>query len=353
MPFGRRCRAIRSKLPIQFVNTLTTSRLELRVPAMPAFEVSQSIDINSDPNTVFDHLREFKNWKQWSPWILADPKCELSYTEPTDQVGGGYRWHSQIIGEGEMKHLEIAEPVDQVAGKLQADLQFIKPWKSQADVQFIVRPTTDSEGSIGTIVTWNMKSTLPIFMFWMKRLMVSMISMDYDRGLRMLKALIETGKIESETQVHGIETVGERRVVGRSTNVRLQEIGPAMERDIREIHRQLSAAGIATDGTWMAIYNQMNLKTQALTYFVGMEVGADVSIPSGLQSQSVETAKYMHVSHHGCYQHLGNAWFTAHQRIRSDGHKYAARKPSLEVYRNNPDETPSEELLTDVYVPVK
>ncbi|OYP35440.1 SRPBCC family protein [Rhodopirellula sp. MGV] len=320
---------------------------------MPAFEVSQSIDINADPETVFGYLRDFSKWKDWSPWLLADPDCELTYQGQTDQVGGGYRWDSSIVGAGEMQHVSITPPSSDRAGTLRSDLRFLKPWKSESDVDFVVRPTRDSEGNVGTIVTWNMKGSLPFFMFWMKRMMVSMIGMDYDRGLRMLKSLIETGKVDSASRVHGVQAVTARRIVGRSTNVRVQEIAPAMEKDICEINRKLEAAGVPANGTWLAIYNQLNLKTQALTYFVGMELDECIDTPSGLQSQVIEPAQCMRVTHQGSYSHLGNAWFTAHQRIRSDGHKLASKKPSLEVYRNSPEDTAPEDLVTDVYVPVK
>ncbi|MCC9602707.1 SRPBCC family protein [Stieleria sp. JC731] len=320
---------------------------------MPAFEVSQSIDINADANHVFDYLRDYAKWSEWSPWLLADPDCEMTFKGETDQVGGGYSWDSDIVGSGQMEHTEIVPPSEGKQGLLRADLKFLKPWKSESDVEFVVRSTSDSEGMVGTIVTWKMKGALPFFLFWMKRLMVSMIGMDYDRGLKMLKSQIETGKVDSALNVHGVQQIEGRRVIGRSTSVRLQEISAAMEKDITEINRKLKTAGVDAEGTWLAAYSKLNLKTQTLTYFVGMELDESIAAPDGLQAQVIEPLQCMHVRHTGSYTHLGNAWFTAHQRIRSDGHKAAYRKPSLEIYRNNPETTPPEELITDVYVPVK
>jgi len=46
---------------------------------------------------------------------------------------------------------------------IKSDLQFLKPWKSFARVNFMLEPQGE-----GTKVSWTMESKLPFFMFWIK-----------------------------------------------------------------------------------------------------------------------------------------------------------------------------------------
>ena len=72
------------------------------------------------------------------------------------------------------------------------DLTFLKPWKSQAKVAFYLK-----EEGASTQVRWTIDSGIPFFLFWMKKQMEIFVGMDYDRGLTMLKDLVETGSSNS------------------------------------------------------------------------------------------------------------------------------------------------------------
>ena len=45
-----------------------------------------------------------------------------------------------------------------------------------------------------------MNSSLPLFLFWMKEQMQVFVGMDYNRGLLLLKDLVENGKAHSQTR---------------------------------------------------------------------------------------------------------------------------------------------------------
>jgi len=54
-----------------------------------------------------------------------------------------------------------------------------------------------SHSKAETRVTWSMQSSLPFFLFFMRKSFENFVGMDYDRGLRMLKEQLESGKISS------------------------------------------------------------------------------------------------------------------------------------------------------------
>ena len=98
------------------------------------------------------------------------------------KTGHKQSWNGKKIGSG---YIELIEAIP--GQKLEYDLFFIKPWKSQSKASFLFNPEDRN-----TRVSWTMDGTLPIFLFFMKKKMAAMIGKDYDRGLVMLKEKLET-----------------------------------------------------------------------------------------------------------------------------------------------------------------
>lgn len=318
---------------------------------MPAFHISRSITIESDPITVFQTIRDFKTWPTWSPWLLCEPECKVEYQGETAEVGGGYSWDGQVVGAGEMEHSKLAPPESKSSsGEMHCELRFIRPWKSESKVDFFVKPIGgDGEQ---TEVTWDMSGSLPFFLFWMKSMMIGFISMDYDRGLRMLKELIETGGIQSKTIVNGVTEIRPCSGACLSDNATLKTVGDSMGKTMSGVTSQLKRAGTETSGTWMSLYDHLDVKTQSVHYMTGMQLPEGASVPSGLEPFRIDPGRAMHVTHIGPYEHLGNAWAAAHQHLRAKKYK-PAKRPGFEIYVNDAADTPADELRTEVYIPIK
>jgi len=60
----------------------------------------------------------------------------------------------------------------------------------------------------------------------------------------------------------------------------------------------------------------------------------------------------LRVDHVGSYDHLGNGWSAAHQYARYKKLKQS-RVGTFEVYRNSPDTTAADALITEIYMPLK
>ena len=132
---------------------------------------------------------DFSTWTKWSPWLIAEPGANVTVSTDPSSVGSTYAWDGEVVGAGQLTHekLESGTFIDD-------RIQFFRPFKSTNRVTF---EFADGESG-GTRVTWNMYASLPFFMFWMTGMMKSMISMDYDRGLKMLKEWIETDSIRAQ-----------------------------------------------------------------------------------------------------------------------------------------------------------
>jgi len=161
-----------------------------------AFNLERSIVINKPVSEVFEVLANFKTWPTWSPWLTQEPACPVTVNNEVASIGHEQSWEGKNIGSGKM-HITHIEPNQ----RIDYDLYFLKPWKSQSQTSFIFEVINGQ-----TKVTWTMQSTLPIFMFWMKKMMTALVGSDYVRGLTMLQDLCETGSVPSKMDTATIQS---------------------------------------------------------------------------------------------------------------------------------------------------
>lgn len=304
---------------------------------MPKFSLERAVTITAPAASVFSNVKDFRNWAAWSPWILAEPMCQMTFAKD----GRSYAWSGDIIGAGKMEVLEV------VANKaIHYRLSFLKPFKSVSSVSFYF---DESNGETNT--RWSMAGSLPFFLFWMKKAMVASISMDYDRGLRMLKDELELGQVPSQLKFAGFESVDGFEYVGLSGTCSLAEISERMGVDMQKASALAKDAGLGIAGAPVCFYSKFDMSKGVTKYTVGLPVKAESPCPPGLEKGEVPAFKAYAIHHTGPYRHLGNAWAAGmmHQRAKL----FSANKaiPPFEVYLNDPCVEPEENLSSAVYFP--
>ncbi len=309
---------------------------------MPAIRVSRSIVIKHSEEMVFDTVADFGTWTRWSPWLCIDPQAVVTVSDDPHSVGSTYQWTGELVGAGEIKHVHLDRPQ-----RIVQRLQFLKPFKSKAEVEFEFASVPG-----GTKLTWSMRSSLPWFLFWMRAQMETMIGMDYDRGLKMLKELIETGEVLSKTEVLGVETVDGLSLVGARGSAPMNDISSAMDSVITTVDESLARAGIAKSETMASAYHSCDFKDSGrLAFTTGYVLPESVTVAEPLIRCEIPAGKMLHVRHVGSYQNLGNAWNGAYQYAKFKKLKLA-RQDAYEIYVNDPT-TPASQRITDIYLPVK
>jgi len=310
---------------------------------MPAYHVHRSTEIAATPEKVFDAVADFTTWTTWSPWLCAEPEAEVKVSEDSCSIGSLYSWKGEVVGQGEIEHKTLE------SGRLiEEEIRFLKPFKSVSDVSFDLEPAGD-----GTKITWHMRGKLPWYMFWMKPMMEGFIGMDYERGLRMLKEWLETGRVCSETKVRGRETVGPIHMLGVRKTAGMSEMCSSMESVFCDVASAVEDAGLPTE-EGISVYHHFNIKTQIFDYTSGFVVpNLPDPIPAGLESWSIPEMQAFAVDHTGSYDHLGNAWSAAHQHVRGKKGLKPSKVGGYELYKNSPNDTPPEELRTEIYIPLR
>ncbi len=305
---------------------------------MPKINVTKSIVINASKDNIKTFLTDFNNWISWSPWLICEPETKLKFADD----GKFYEWEGNRIGSGQMK--VTAESEDNI----DYDLTFLKPWKSKSKTSFNFK-----ELEKGTEVTWIMNSSLPFFMFFMKKSMEIYIGMDYDRGLKMLKEEIEEGKIDSKLEIIGKTTFKGYNYIGIKTDTAFSKIDYVMEKDFLSLNTYIKENIIEVVGYPFSEYQKFNLVKDKIVYVAGFPVKEKPkNLPEGFIYGSLPENKMQTVRHIGKYEHLGNAWSTIMMMDRNKEFKKNKKASPIEFYLNDPSQTKPAELITDISMPV-
>ncbi|WP_425391657.1 SRPBCC family protein [Ekhidna sp.] len=307
---------------------------------MPRLQVERSIKINAPAEVVYSALNDFSKWLEWSPWLIMDPDAKVTIAED----GKSYEWDGERVGSGEMKIRDERENEF-----IQFDLNFIKPWKSVSSTSFHLQSVDG-----GTEATWTMDSTLPFFMFWMKKMMKAYVGADYDRGLNMLKALVEQGEIHSKLEFEGLTEIPDQQWIGIKTACDLDIISTSMEADFAMLNAVSETDEELSTGPFFTIYHKWDIVRNRATYVAAMPVSnVPDNLPDNFISGVIPGSKAYKLRHVGALKHLGNAWSTLYSMHRNKEMKPKKGTYPFEVYVNDPQKIPEKELITEIHFPVK
>ncbi len=153
--------------------------------APKTYDVFRTIEISRPKAEVFDYLRYLEKQREWSPWEKRDPNMEHRFTGTDGTVGAISYWKgNKQVGEGEQEitHIEEGKRID-------GELRFFKPWKSQSDCYLEV----EEMGEASTKVTWGFsgKNKFPMSLMMLFMSMDKMIGKDFEEGLDSLKTKLE------------------------------------------------------------------------------------------------------------------------------------------------------------------
>ena len=309
---------------------------------MPAYHVQRTIRIDAPEAKVKPAIQDFSEWPKWSPWLCMEPQAQVNVHGTPGQSGHGYNWDGNLVGAGEME----IESID--SGTQEMELNFLRPFKSRADVRMEVKPVGDNQ----TELTWHMDSKVPFFLFFLVNMMKTMIGHDYQRGLKMLKEYVETGSVCSDTKLEGTVDVASVNYVGVSDSCNLADIGDSMKKTLPAAHRLATDNNLEIVGPPGAMYTKFDMKSQQCEYIAFMQVKEPADI-SGAECGEIPNCKAIKVTHKGDYAHLGNAWSTAMSKQRYDKVKPLKNAAPFELYLNDPCDFPKEEWLVDILVPIR
>jgi uncharacterized protein YndB with AHSA1/START domain len=153
--------------------------------AKSTYTVQRSTTIAAPAQRIYDHIIDFHQWPQWSPWEDIDPDMQRTYSGADAGPGAAYAWSgNRKAGAGRMEITSATEPT-----KVDIDLHFDKPFKADNVIVFDIVP-----GDGGQLVTWTLTGTLTPMtkIFSIFKSMDSLVGPDFERGLGRLRAAAES-----------------------------------------------------------------------------------------------------------------------------------------------------------------
>ncbi len=305
---------------------------------MPKIQVVKSVSIEKDAASVYSIVSDFHYWQHWSPWLIQEPEAKVTVSED----GKSYAWEGKRVGKGEMKVTN-----EDKNRSVDYDLTFLTPYKSHAKVRFEL-----NEEQGGVNVSWHMDSKLPFFMFWMKKMMIAFVGMDYQRGLTMLKEYAETGKVASKLEFNGVSNYDGCEYIGIKHDIAMSEMPKVMESDFAKIFEFATSNPDAVAGKPFAMYHKWDLVNGRVSFTSGIPINDNTNKPNGFELGAIPSTQVYRLTHKGDYHHLGNAWSTIMGMERAKEFKKNKNIHPFEVYDNDPREVSVEDRSTTIHFAV-
>jgi len=304
------------------------------------FNVERKITINTQQDQLKPLITDLTNWPKWSPWLCLEPGCEPGYSNNNQTMS----WKGDVIGEGSLS-------IDRIETQsIHFNLNFIAPFKSTAKTAFYW-----AESGEQTEVKWVMDSSLPIFLFFLIPMMKGLITMDYRRGLRRLKAIAEVGNVDCELDWQG-DTKAQPafHFVGLSMkDVAFDNIdsaiGPLFEEVVESLPQRKNSALVCLDDGAKLSKDTMSLSIGMAYYDEAPELP-----PGNWVTREIPAHNSVKVAHKGPYDFLGDAWAMLMMTTRAKKMKAHKKVPAYEKYIVCSAHTDdASQFETEIHFPVK
>lgn len=307
------------------------------------YQIRRTQKIDANINLVYDKIRDFKSWPDWSPWLIHEQETKLEYSENCNDEGGFYSWNGQRVGAGKLTHVKFEQPLH-----IEQKLEFTKPFKAVCEVGF---EFTEKDGQ--TEINWYMRGKMPFLFRFMTEKTKQMISKDYDLGLAMLKGQLVPSSEHPTLQFEGETTKQAVTVLCKGFSGGLQIMEKVMQQEFPKLLEYAEQQQGEITGAPFTAYHKTNIRT--MEFVCDMAIPVSETIEAGdYQVKTLGGGRFYKVSVGGDYKFLELAWYAAIAHIKMYKLKYDKSRASLEVYENDPEQVDStNEILTTLYIAIK
>lgn len=302
------------------------------------YSVTKERVIAASVPQLLSYISDFNNWYSWSPWLCLDHEtivnCQRDFLQ----------WESKFTGMGQMKLIGYS------TNQINIDLQFIKPFKSQAKVTFSLDALSENE----TKISWKMESKLPWFFCFFKKMFQVMIGRDFERGLIRLEYMVKLGRVPAKLEYFDTpQKVNGFKIAGVSAICNMSDIANSMYGTFGKLHELVDEVDIVPLGM-VCFCDKFKISKEIMYYTAAVVYDGNIINNSELISKSIPEHKAIKVTLHGSYDFMGDAWAGAYTHVRGLKLKVDKRVPPYEVYIKGQHNTDNpEDYVTEIYMPVK
>lgn len=308
---------------------------------MATIHMSHSSLIDAPKEKIYKVLMHLQESAKWFPWLAIDADAKVAFSQKQGEIGSGISWEGELSGNGQIKLRQIDD------ADIEMDIYFFKPFNFSITSLYTLQ---EHEGK--TEVIWHMKGSLPWYLYFMRKKLQRLVQMDLERGLGMLKEYVEDEKVTSSCHIEGVVEMQANKYVAISNTCAIEEVGDVMKKDYEKLFDFIAENEITLEKMPFSIYNTFNLSKNETTFISCIPYDGEIKLPNGFIYGEIVPQKAIKVVHTGTYKHLANGWMAARTYARIKRIKTTTSIIGMEFYPNDPDNTPPEELTTEIYLPL-
>lgn len=293
--------------------------------AKKTYHIERSIDIDAPKALVYDQVRLFKNFHEWSPWSKLDPNMKLSYEGTDGEAGASYSWvGNDDVGEGKQT-LKTAGP-----DRVELQLDFVKPFKSTIPVFFNV---TGNEEKTKVVWGFDPKFPFPVNIWAMFTDIDKAMGGDYERGLGFLKRRCEG---MAHKKYHGFEVseedLTEAYYLALRKEVPIADITTYFTESLPKVLSTVSTEKLTQAGAISGLYWTYDEKAGKTDMAVAVPVKEkeDKKLPKEFLLFKMEGGKALVIDYLGDYDKLKDAHMAMDEYMT--GNKLRSIPPAFETY---------------------
>lgn len=293
------------------------------------YHIERTAEIDAPRDIVFEQVRLFGNFKNWSPWHVYDPNMKTEIVGTDGEPGASYNW------EGNDK-----------AGKGTLALKSVSPERIDIDIDWGwgVSPASfrlqETAGGKKTGVAWSMDMhvAFPWNAFAMLTDLNAFVGKDFDNGLANLKKVCEQIAHPKYRGYEVVETeIPLKYYLGTREEVSFPDIPSFYAKNLPRamgfiLEQKLTPAGGPSGLFW--VYDEKAGKTDMAAV---IPVTEPKKIDS-LQQFPVGGGRALVIEYFGPYEKTGEAHFALDDYIAEKKLKYVP--PVIEEYVTDPASEP-------------
>jgi effector-binding domain-containing protein len=310
--------------------------------------VERSVVIDATPCAVFAQVNGLRNFNDWSPFVAVSPDAEYGYEGPDFGVGSKITWN--IAGpepESGSQTIIASTPYERV------DIELDLGQGGDAQVAYLLRPE-----DAGTRLTWSFDTDFGLNLFgrYFGLILDRQLGPLYAQGLANLKRIAEDlPDVDWCSMEIGIAEVPSQTIAYTtgSSSSDSAAIGAALGAAYGRVALFISANGLQIAGQPIAITNYWD--DRGYSFDAAMPVSGQPTRGAGPESRvrmgETYGGRVVRAVHVGPYTGLEDSYHKVEAFMIA--HKLEHNGRGWEVFVSDPGSTVEDELVTEIYQPVK
>lgn len=320
--------------------------LVLAVVGPSNYKVVRTIKIGAPVEVIYENTSIYANWAPWSPWVKMDPEAKHTLSDESQVVGASMSWKGEIIGEGKMTTTELV-PNE----KALYEISFTAPFVMTSRGGFIFTQEGDS-----VLVEWYDEGDFAFFdrpaMLFMD--LEEQIGPSFEQGLAEIKKICEAAPATPAIEIT-VEEVESTTVlfISDSTKMEGDSIATKLGSAYGELMSYLGENEIEMAGVPLSICNRFSMEEMFYSFNAAIPVAEEVTteLTGRIKTEQTYAGKVVKAVHVGPYE-SSIATYNALMKYLEENDLEENGK-SWEEYVSDPSKVAPEELITNIYIPVK